>query len=69
MTVDLISIRRNPYLIFDTSLVVIGLQLFKVDPKPNQTGAYTHPYTHIIHNDGFAHRMIPLALLLFKPGG
>ena len=33
MTFDLINIQRNPYCIFDPSLVVIGLQLFKGDPN------------------------------------
>ena len=33
MTFDLIKIQRNPYCIFDPSLVPIGLQLFKGDPN------------------------------------
>ena len=43
---------KEPYCIFDSSLVVSGLQLFKGDlynKKPNQTGTciriYTHTYT------------------------
>ena len=33
MTFDLINIHRNPYCIFDTSLVPIGLHVFKGDPN------------------------------------
>ena len=33
MTFDFINIQKNPYCIFDSSLVVVGLQLFKRDPK------------------------------------
>ena len=49
VTFDLINIWRNPYCISDPSLVVFGLQLFKVDPNnENLTGTHihTHPYTH-----------------------
>ena len=51
VTFDLINKWRNPYCIFDPSLVVIGLKLFKGDPnKENLTKLeHTHVHTHYIH--------------------
>ena len=52
VTFDLINIWRNPYCIFDPSLVVIGLPLFKGDPnnenltKLEHTHIHTHIHTH-----------------------
>ena len=55
LTFDLINIQRNPYWVFDPSLVVIELQLYKGDPnnnKPNQTETY-------IPTEGICYRNIP----------
>ena len=52
MAFDIINIWRNPYCIFDPSLVVIRLQLFKGDPnnenltKLEHTHTYIHTYTY-----------------------
>ena len=65
VTFDLINIWRNPYCIFDQSLVVIGLQLFKGDlnnDKPNETETYIYIYIHPpihIHTGGFAIAIAP----------
>ena len=51
VTFDLINIWRNPYCIFDPSLDVIGLQLFKGDPNNENLAKlehtiHTHTHTH-----------------------
>ena len=61
VTFDLINIWRNRYRIFDPSLVVIGLQLFKGDQNnKNLTKLQlTHTYIHIHTQKEFAIAISP----------